>query len=120
MKLEFNCVVEDMVDSYIPNIKILSMNCGKIQVKMDIHRELSPVEKGDRARLGVYKEVPPYIKGKDFVAHGYVISKRKANSDTKIYISLWGFLIIITTNDTETEMFLNPLDKVYVKLWKES
>lgn len=118
MDIELNCNVLDITDSYIPNIKILSMECGKTSIKMDLHKDLTLVEKGDIINLGIYKSVPPYVKGRDFVAHGYVITKRKSDTSIKIYISLWGYLVVIATDDSRIDEYLNPMDKVYLKLWK--
>lgn len=118
MDIELNCKVIEIIDSYIPAIKILNMECGIASVKMDIHRDLNPVEKGDIIKLGIYRSIPPYVKGKDFLAHGYIVTKRKTDTNMKIYISLWGYLVIITTNDNELYKLANPMDKVYIKLWK--
>ncbi|MEM3980425.1 MAG: DNA-directed RNA polymerase subunit G [Ignisphaera sp.] len=102
----------------MPGVKILTMYCGRISLKLDIYKDLNPVEKGDIVYIGVYKSLPPYNKGIDFVAQGYVVTKRKQNDLVKIYISLWGYLVIISTADTEIENMFNPMDKVYVKIWK--
>lgn len=118
MNIELICSVDDIQNSYIPNIKILSLNCDRVLIKMDIHKDLNPVEKGDKASFGIYKSIPSYTRGRDFVAHGYVITKRKGDKETKIYISLWGYLIIILTNDNEIITAVNPMDKVYIKLCK--
>lgn len=118
MSIEFKCNVTNVENSYIPGVKILSMECGKTLIKIDIHKDLSLAEKGDTINLGLYKSVPQYAKGIDFVAHGYVIAKRREDPSTKIYISLWGYLIIILTTDSALGEFLEVMDKVYVRMWK--
>lgn len=116
--MEFTCVVKDVVNSHLPSVEIMDIDCGVMTVKMDIHKELNLVKKGDTFNMGIYKSLPYYVEGKDFLAHGYVITKRKSNDYANIYISLWGYLLVITTNEVNLIESLNPMDKVYVKLWK--
>ncbi|MEM4552919.1 MAG: DNA-directed RNA polymerase subunit G [Ignisphaera sp.] len=116
--MEFSCKVVDVADSYLPNVNILNIDCGTAIIKMDIHRELNLARKGDLINIGIYKSLPPYVAGKDFLAHGYVITKKKDNNYTNIYISLWGYLVVIKTNEIRLNEYLNTMDKVYIKLWK--
>lgn len=118
MSVELKCSVSDVEDSYIPGVKIITMQCDRGQIKMDIHRDLNPVEKGGTINVGIYKYKPDYVKGVDFVAHGYVVTKRRQDGITKIYISLWGYIVIISTSDDTIESMFGPMDKVYIKLWK--
>ncbi|MEM2627703.1 MAG: DNA-directed RNA polymerase subunit G, partial [Ignisphaera sp.] len=115
---EIKCSVLEVEDSYIPGVKILTMHCGRVSLKLDISKDLNPAEKGDIVNVGVYKSLPPYNKGVDFVAQGYVVAKRKQDDLIKIYISLWGYLVIVSTADIEIESMFDPMDKVYVKIWK--
>uniref|UniRef100_A0A7J3MYI5 DNA-directed RNA polymerase subunit G n=1 Tax=Ignisphaera aggregans TaxID=334771 RepID=A0A7J3MYI5_9CREN len=118
MSMELSCKVVDVVDSYLPNVNILNIDCGIAIIKMDIHKELTLAKKGDLINIGIYKSLPSYAAGKDFLAHGYVITKKKDENHINIYISLWGYLIVIKTNENRLNEYLNTMDKVYIKLWK--
>jgi len=118
MGLELKCNVVNVEDSRIPGIKILTMECDRATIKMDIHKDLNPVEKGEMINVGIYKSVPQYVKGVDYVVQGYVITKRKQDDITKMYISLWGYLLILSTPYGDIINEFDYMDKVYVKLWK--
>jgi hypothetical protein len=118
MSLVLRCSVVNVEDSRIFGVKILTMECDKANIKMDIHKDLNPIEKGEKVNVGIYKFIPQYVKGVDFVAHGYVITKRVQDDIVKLYISLWGYLVIISTRYGDIVRDFNYMDKVYVKLWK--
>jgi DNA-directed RNA polymerase subunit G len=116
MSLELVCNIDSMKDSYIPEIKIVEMSCeNNARVKMDVHRKVNIFNVRDKVLLIISKTMPQYNEGRDFVAHGYIISKRTENDNIVVYISLWGFLVILSLQNDEKIVGFNPTDKVYVK-----
>jgi len=117
MSMELACSVEAVKDSYIPEVKILEMNCrDNVKIKMDIHRKVNIFKTQDNVLFTVSKTIPQYVEGKDFVAHGYIISKRIEGNNIAMYISLWGFLVILTLQNEEKIRSFNVMDKVYVRI----
>ena len=117
MSIELQCNIEDISDSRIPDVKIMDMSCsGNVKIKMDIHRKVNLFSKGDKVTFLLSTSLPKYEEGKDFVAHGYVIAKRIEDGKPVLYISLWGFLVIITLPKDVDLLHLNVMDKVYVKI----
>jgi len=118
MDINLRCSVTGLSASRIPDIYIIDMSCGETTIQMDIHRSVNIVKQGDNIEVLISKNIPVYVEGKDFVAHGYVLSKRDRDGGARIYISLWGFLVIVDTKDANIADFFNYMDKVYIKLSK--
>ncbi|MEL9940324.1 MAG: DNA-directed RNA polymerase subunit G [Ignisphaera sp.] len=117
MSLTLTCNIESITDSRIPEIKIMEMLCNNnIKIKMDMHRKLNLFKPSEKVTFVISKNLPQYNEGKDFVAHGYVVAKRSENENIVIYISLWGFLVLLTTSDEEVAKSFNVMDKVYIKI----
>ncbi len=116
MGVNLRCNVIKVSESKIPNVYLISMSCDETSIQMDIHRSVNIVREGDLAEVVIDKEVPTYIEGRDFVAHGYVISKKKVDASVRIYVSIWGYLIVIDTSNKEVADFFNYMDKVYIKI----
>lgn len=116
MGISLRCNVIKLSESRIPNVYLINMSCGEASIQMDIHKSVNIVKEGDLAEVVIDKEIPTYTEGKDFVAHGYVISKKGIDSNTRIYISLWGYLVIIDTNNKAIADFFNYIDKIYIKI----
>ncbi|MDK6027760.1 DNA-directed RNA polymerase subunit G [Ignisphaera sp. 4213-co] len=117
MSLMLKCIIEDVSKSRIPDIQILEMKCSnEVEIKMDIHRKLNLFKPKEEITFILSKELPQYIEGKDFVAHGFIIAKKAENNNTNMYISLWGFLIIISVTNENLISGFNIMDKVYVKM----
>ncbi|MEM0027270.1 MAG: DNA-directed RNA polymerase subunit G [Ignisphaera sp.] len=117
MSLALTCNIESVTDSRIPEIKIMEMLCdNNIRIKMDIHRRLNLFKPSEKVTFTISKNLPQYNEGKDFVAHGYIVAKRNENGNTVMYISLWGFLVLITFSDKEVAKSFNVMDKVYIKI----
>jgi len=116
MTVRLKCKVVGVTRSYIPNIYILDLDCDRAYIKMDIHRLVMIVDEGDNTEINICKNLPVYEEGKDFLARGYVVTKRELANDKyryKILISLWGFLIVLETNDASIYSELNYMDEVY-------
>jgi DNA-directed RNA polymerase subunit G len=121
MSFETTCKIENMQSSYLPDISIMELSCNdNIKIKMDIHRKVNIFKVGEKVSVIISKSLPQYVEGRDFVAHGYVISKRMENSNYVIYISLWGFILILSTQKPETFSEFKVMDKVYVKIVPQS
>jgi len=74
------------------------------------------VDRGDSTEINICKRLPVYEEGKDFLARGYVVTKRELTNGKyryKILISLWGFLTVLETNDSSIYSELNYMDEVY-------
>ncbi|HIP57421.1 MAG TPA: hypothetical protein EYH02_05075 [Ignisphaera aggregans] len=116
MSIKLRCKVVDVTRSYIPNIYILDLDCDRAYIKMDMHRLVMIVDKGDSTEINICKSLPVYEEGKDFLARGYVITKREladGKHKYKVLISLWGFLIVLETNDPSIYSELNYMDEIY-------
>ncbi len=116
MVITLKCKVNDITRSYIPNIFILDLSCDKAHIKMDMHKLVMIINKGDAAEVNICKSLPAYEEGKDFLARGYVITKRESSNGEyryKILISLWGFLVVLETNDSAIFSELNYMDEIY-------
>lgn len=116
MGITLKCRVIKLSESRIPNIYLINMSCGETSIQMDIHRSINVVKEGDLAEVVIDREVPTYVEGKDLVAHGYVISKKGADGNTRIYVSIWGYLVVIDTSNSAVANFFNYMDKVYIKI----
>ena len=114
-----SCKITDMKPSYIPNIFILDLYCDKGSIRMDLHKSVTIVQKGDEVKITISKTLPTYEEGKDFLAKGFVITKREAENERfKILISLWGFLVVIETSDQEIVNNFNYMDEIFFLMKK--
>ncbi len=119
MSLTLQCNVESLERSRLPNIFMLRMKCvDGIEITMDIHREVNVVDQGMNTEFTISKTLPQYRDGVDFVARGYVITKRESDEYVKVLISLWGFLVVLQVPHAKSDLveFLNPMDEIYVKI----
>ncbi len=112
--MKLTCTLDEVTRSYIPGIYIWDLTCGDVKIKMDIHRMVALFRKGDKIEVEISKDLPPFEKGKDFAAHGYVVTKRREDDVSKVLISLWGFLVILQTSNEELLREFNPMDRVYM------
>ncbi len=124
--VEAEGLVKSIERSIIPTVVIIQIDCGDVKVKMDLVRKLLVFDEGDKVRIIVSRSKPDYQEGKDFVAWGYVMSKKKERRVTngtrkdiyKLLISLWGYLVILESENNELLNVFNNMDKVYVKISK--
>ncbi len=120
MSTIFECKASNISKSRLHDIEIIDFICNNdTEIKMDIHRSINIVKANDKVYVEISKELPKYMEGKDFVAHGYVITKRQHNDRIHIYVSLWGFLVILTTANKDLDRSLNYMDKIYLKITKD-
>ncbi len=123
--IEIEGVVKRIERSLIPGVVIITIVCDDITVKMDLMRKLLVFDEGDKVSITISRERPNYEEGKDFVAWGYVVSKKKTREvsngnvriTSKLLISLWGYLVILES--VKRDDFLNSfsyMDKVYMKI----
>jgi len=120
MNATFECRVSNISKSRLPDIEIVDFICNNdIEIKMDIHRNINIVKVNDKVYIELSKELPEYVEGKDFVGHGYVVTKRQLDNKINIYISLWGFLVILSTTNRDLDKSLNYMDKIYLKIAKD-
>lgn len=120
MSINLKCSVVKIYESRIPDVYLVDMGCGDTSIQMDIHRSINVVREGDSVEVVIDKEVPTYTEGRDFVAHGYVVSKREVDNNVRIYVSLWGYLVIISTGSRAIADFFNYMDKIYIKIGVQS
>lgn len=121
--LRDECLVQNIRKSLIPNVVILNLQCQGSKVELDLLKELLVVSEGGRAEYLLSKEKPEYDEKKDFVAWGYVISKKELESGSppkqekrqKLIVSLWGYVVMIESGENINNYF-NIMDKVYFKL----
>jgi len=120
MNATFECRVSNISKSRLPDIEIVDFICNNsTEIKMDIHRNINIVKVNDKVYIELSKELPKYVEGKDFVGHGYVVTKRQLDNKINIYISLWGFLVILSTTNRDLDKSLNYMDKIYLKITKD-
>ena len=126
-RLEVRGRVVKITKSLIPQVVILDVKNDNARVKMDIMKNLLMLGEGSEVLVSVSREKPKYREGEDFVAWGYVISKRRAaegvgegKTINKLLISLWGFLLVVESGLNEILNAFSQMDKVYLKLSKTS
>ena len=126
-RLEVRGRIVKIAKSLIPQVVILDVKNDNARVKMDIMKNLLMLGEGSEVLVSVSRKKPKYREGEDFVAWGYVISKRRATEGVgegktinKLLISLWGFLLVIESGLNEILNAFSQMDKVYLKLSKAS
>ncbi len=120
MSIVFECKVNNISKSRLPDIEIIDFVCNDdTEIKMDIHRSINIVKVNDKVHIELSKELPRYVEGKDFVGHGYVVTKRQLSNKISIYISLWGFLVILSSPNRDLDKSLSYMDKIYLKITKD-
>lgn len=121
--IELRGTVKSIEKSLIPGIVLINIEAGEVKIRMDLARKLLVFDEGDKIAITISKVRPKYTEGKDFVAWGYVMSKKKVrkaegNDIYKLLISLWGYLVIL---ESPNDKILDPftyMDKVYMKISK--
>lgn len=116
--LRDECTVASIRRSLIPGVVILSLECQGSKVELDILKELLVVSEGGKTEYTLSREKPEYDEKKDFVAWGYVVSKKNIEATPpkqKLIVSLWGYMVMIESSENITNYF-NVMDKVYFKL----
>ena len=114
--LELRGRVTEVSKSLIPRVVIYSVDCGDVKVRFDTLSDLLKLNTGDEVAITVSKEKPDYVKGEDYVAWGYGVSLRSGDKVSKVVISLWGYIVILETGNTEVLKLFNYMDKVYFKV----
>lgn len=112
------CSVTNIRKSLIPGVVILSLDCQGSKVELDLLKELLVVSEGEKTEYTLSREKPEYDEKKDFVAWGYVVSKKNIESTPpkqKLIVSLWGYMVMIESSENINNYF-NVMDKVYFKL----
>ena len=112
------CVLKEVKRSYIPNIYLWELECENVRIEMDIHRLVAPFRKGDEVEVEIANQLPNFVKGRDFAARGYVITKRVEDDNYKVLISLWGFLVVIITKDKNVYDEFQPMDEIFMVIRK--
>lgn len=116
--LRDECSVAGIRKSLIPGVVILSLDCQGSKVELDLLKELLVVSEGGKTEYTLSREKPEYDEKKDFVAWGYVVSKKSVESTPpkqKLIVSLWGYVVMIESSENINNYF-NVMDKVYFKL----
>jgi hypothetical protein len=116
--LELRGRVTEVSKSLIPRVVIYSVDCGDVRVRFDALSELLRLNTGDEVVITVGKEKPNYTKGVDYVAWGYVVGLRSGDGVGKVIISLWGYVVILESANTELLKLFNYMDRVYFKVSK--
>jgi len=117
----FEGKVVKLEKSLIPNVVIANIDCGNCLVRLDLTKQLLVFNEGDKVRILISREKPDYIFGKDFVGWGYVVGTKEGEAGKrKLIISIWGYLLIVETTDESLVSSFSPMDKVYVKISRES
>lgn len=112
------CTVASIRKSLIPGVVILSLDCQGSKVELDLLKELLVVSEGSKTEYTLSREKPEYDEKKDFVAWGYVVSKKNIEATPpkqKLIVSLWGYMVMIESSENINNCF-NVMDKVYFKL----
>ena len=125
--IEIEGLVKSIEKSSIPTVVIIQIDCGDVKIKMDLVRKLLVFDEGDKVKVVISKSRPDYREGEDFVAWGYVMSKKKERKVIngmrkdiyKLLISLWGYLVVLESESDELLNAFNYMDKVYMKISKE-
>jgi len=115
--LKLEGIVRNLERSRIPNIYIATIDCGdNTKIIMDVHRRVKIFDIGDKLSITISTSIPQYEEGKDFLARGYVYSKKTIGDIKKLLISLWGFLVVIETKKDEIYNKFNYMDEIYLHI----
>ncbi|MCD6324223.1 MAG: DNA-directed RNA polymerase subunit G [Desulfurococcales archaeon] len=117
--IECQGVVKAVDDSKLPNVLIVSVDCGDATLRFDAFKDLLTVKEGESVQALVCRERPDFKEGEDLVLWGYVMSKKKVPHQgrwvNKLLISLWGYLLVVESEKDILSPF-SVMDKVYFKL----
>jgi len=109
--------------SKIPKVFIITIDCGDVKVNMDLVKDLMIFREGETVELTLSREKPQYQEGRDLVIWGYIMSKKKQllkepqpKMIHKLLVSLWGFLLVIETENEDLCNAFSIMDKVYLKI----
>ena len=116
--ISFEGKVLNITKSVIPNVNLIEIIGDEISLKMDMIKNLLTVKTGDKVSIEISRKKPDYEEGRDFVAHGYVMTKKKEGNVNKVLISIWGYLLILTSKDEKLLSAFDYIDKVYIKISK--
>ncbi|NPA96741.1 MAG: hypothetical protein GXO32_03975 [Crenarchaeota archaeon] len=117
--MKVRCTLSEVEKSYIPSIYLWTLKCDEeTEIRMDIHRLVAPFKKGDKVEVEISKEMPHFVKGQDFAARGYVITKRIEDNKYRVLISLWGFLVVIESSSRSVFDEFEPMDEIYMVIRK--
>ncbi len=114
--LEARGKVVEVVKSMIPGVTVYRVECGDLRVRFDANNKLLRLEPGDEVTITVSGDPPPYRKGVDYVAWGYVLSLKRGDASHKMVMSLWGYIVIVETERQELLSGFDFMDKVYFKV----
>ncbi len=109
--------------SKIPKVFIITIDCGNVKANIDLVKDLMIFKEGETVELTLSHEKPDYREGKDLVIWGYVMSKKKQLLKEprpkiihKLLVSLWGFLLVIESENESLCNAFSIMDKVYLKI----
>lgn len=109
--------------SKIPKVFIITIDCGDVKANIDLVKDLMIFKEGETVELTLSREKPDYREGKDLVIWGYVMSKKKQLLKEprpkiihKLLVSLWGFLLVIESENENLCNAFSIMDKVYLKI----
>ncbi len=109
--------------SKIPKVFIITIDCGDVKANIDLVKDLMIFKEGEAVELSLSREKPQYQEGKDLVIWGYVMSKKKQllkepqpKMIHKLLVSLWGFLLVIESENENLCNAFSIMDKVYLKI----
>ncbi len=112
--VELEGIVEELEKSKLPNVYIAHIKCSDgSKITLDIHKKVMIFDRGDRLKITIATHMPKYEEGRDFLARGYVFNKKTSDSVKKLLISLWGFLVVIETQNEEIYNKFDYMDEVY-------
>ena len=113
--MKAKCILSEVERSYIPSIYLWTLKCeNDLEIRMDIHRLVAPFKRGDEVEVEISRELPTFVKGRDFAARGYVITKRVEDDKYKVLISLWGFLVVVSSKRRDVYEEFEPMDEIYM------
>jgi DNA-directed RNA polymerase subunit G len=109
--------------SKIPKVFIITIDCGDVKANIDLVKDLLIFKEGETVELTLSHEKPQYQEGKDLVIWGYIMSKKKQLLKEpqpkiihKLLVSLWGFLLVIESENEDLCNAFSIMDKVYLKI----
>ncbi len=113
--------VREVTESKLPNVFVVSVDCGKIALRFDVFKDLLMVKEGDDVSVVLSRERPEFNEGEDLVLWGYIMSKKRSfeggKTINKLLVSLWGYLLIAESEEDLLSPF-SIMDRVYFKLAK--
>lgn len=114
--LRLEGTVTDVRKQVIPRMLVTTLETEDgSSVEFDTHTDLIVYRVGERLVFELYRDIPDYKEGEDFVGRATVASVREEGGKLRVLLSVGGLLFMLTLNK-EGMPTIKPTEKLYVKI----